>query len=192
MIDILLKTLDRIIDLLRIREKRIQKRFDQIWKPTYSDLQSVHADYYSMFAEVYSIARSGKKKGKDIFADRLHKAIEFIKQKRIAFSPIRQKLEALLQIQMDEKLLILLGKEEQHFLSQVTRYIQIKSLADFEGTRSANLQVELERMARMDQTVAERFILEELPKRIEHLGDDWIEVTKSFNALQMALIQRST
>jgi len=44
----------------------------------------------------------------------------------------------------------------------------------------------------MDQTVAERIVLQELEKRIEHPGEDWIDVSKSFNALQIALIQRST
>ena len=193
MLDMLLKALDRIIDLLRIREKRMQRRFDQIWKPTYNDLQLVHADYYSMFQTVYSFVSQGIKKEEEGGSRECwDKAIQFIKQQRVAFAPIRQKLAALRQLEKDEKLLDILTEEERHFLSEVTSYIRIKSLPDVVGTRSADLQQELERMAGMDETVAERIVLVELEKRIEHLGEDWIDVSKSFNALQVALIQQST
>lgn len=189
MVDLLLKAIDRMIDLLRIREKRMQKRFDQIWKPTYNDLQLVHTDYYSMFQTVYRLVSEGIEKDKD--SESLDKAIQFIKLRRVAFAPIRQKLSALRELQMDERLLATLNEEERRFLSEVTSYIRIKSLPDVVGTRSADLQEELSRIARMDETVAER-VLCQLDERIEHLGEDWIEVSKSFNALQVALIQRST
>ncbi len=192
MVDLLLKAIDRMIDLLRIREKRMQKRFDQIWKPTYNDLQLVHTDYYSMFQTVYRLAFEGIGKDNEVKSERLDKAIQFVKQQRVAFAPIRQKLSALRELQSDEKLLNTLSEEERGFLFQVTSYIRGKSLPDVVGTRSADLQEELRRMARMDETVAERMVLCELDKCIEHLGEDWIEVSKSFNALQVALIQRST
>ena len=193
MVEMLLKALDRIIDLLRIREKRMQKRFDQIWKPTYNDLQLVHADYYSMFQTVYSLMAQGFKEEKEGGSSwRWDKPIQYIKQKRVEFAPIRQKLTALDQFENDERLLEPLTEEERHFLSQVTRYIRIKSLPDVVGTRSADLQVELERMARMDETVGEKIVLEELEERIKRLGEDWIDVSRSFNALQVALIQQST
>jgi translation elongation factor EF-G len=192
-IDILLKALDRMIELLRIQEKRMQRRFEQIWKPTYSDLQAVHADYYWMFQKVYFMLDQGaREETDDGESDQWQKAIQFVKEQRVGFAPIRQKLVALVELQKDKKLLDGLSEEERHFLSQVTMYIRIKSLPDIAGTRSADLQVELERMAGMDQTVAERLVLTDLEHRIEHLGEDWIEVSKSFNNLQLALIRHST
>ena len=191
-LDIMLKVLDRIISLVRLREKRMQKRFDQIWKPTYSDLQLVHADYYTMFQEAYSLISQGAKADTEAaYEEALHKAIDLVKKKRVQFAPLRQKLEALDELKRDERLFDNLSDDEREFISSVIGYIRIKSLPDAVGTRSADLQVELERMARMDQTVAENIVLTQVEERIEHLGDDWINVTDSFNKLQIGLIQQS-
>jgi hypothetical protein len=190
MVDMLLKALDRIIDLLRIREKRMQKRFDQIWKPTYNDLLLVHADYYSMFQTVYSLIAQGSNEEKEGGSSWRWEAIQYIKKKRVEFAPIRQKLTAL-EFKKDERLVELWTEEERHFLAQVTHYIRIKSLQDdeFHKTRSADLLVDLEQ--RLDGAVG-KIVLEVLEERITRLGEDWIDVSRSFNALQVALIQQST
>ncbi len=192
MIDLLLKAIDRIVDLLRMREKRFLKRFEQLWKPTYNDLQSVHADYWSMFQKVHSLLSQGiKEEQEGQPSDCWQRAIEFVKQQRVALAPVRQKLTALGQLATDEALLDELKEEERKYFSEVTAYIGVRSLPDVVGTRSADLQAELERMARMDRTVAERIVFEELDRRIEQLGEDWIDVSKAFNALQVALIRQS-
>ena len=192
MVDMLLKALDRLIDLLRIREMRAQKRFDQIWKPTYNDLQVVHADYYTMFQKVHSLLSEGVKQGEPAASQSWDAAIQFIKQQRIALAPVRHSITALTKLETNETLLETLNEQERHFLSQVTAYIRINSLPDVVMSRSADLQHELERLARMDDTVAERVVFEDLDRRIDHLRRDWIDLSESFNALQIALIQQST
>lgn len=189
-VDILLRAIDRLIDLLKIREKRLQERFDQIWKPTYSDLQSVHSDYYSMFQTVnsfFAAASNDPIQQEDAY----EKAISFLKEKRVAFAPVRQKLVALQEMTSDESFMKVLTDRESEFLFGVQKYMGRSSLPDRVESRSAGLQAELERMAAMDERVASA-MLEDLDSRIEKLGEDWIHVSKLFNQLQIAIIQQST
>jgi hypothetical protein len=48
-------------------------------------------------------------------SDQWQKAIQFVKEQRVGFAPIRQKLVALVELQPDKKLLDRLSKEERHF-----------------------------------------------------------------------------
>jgi len=49
MLDTLMKVVDKVIDLVKIRDKRLKVRYDEIYKGAFTELQTVHADYMQLF-----------------------------------------------------------------------------------------------------------------------------------------------
>lgn len=181
--------LDRLIDLWKTPRKQQKLRFDQIWKPTYQDLERVHADYYAMFQTVLSFFDpSNTDPGS---SDKAHQtAIQYLKKQRVALAPVRQKTAVLETLLHDHKQMQAFTEEEKAFLYGVVDYIRGKSMPDFVGSRSAALQDEIQQIADKDEIAAER-VYQTLDDRIDRLTEDWKQVSSAYNRLQLAVIQKS-
>jgi hypothetical protein len=95
MIEILLKLIDRIIDLKKYQVERLQKTFRDVLDPLFNDLLSVHGDYVRMFEDVRAeLTATGILSGEA----RQHKLLEIaesLRRQRLEFEPVRDKLTAL-------------------------------------------------------------------------------------------------
>jgi hypothetical protein len=123
MIDLLLKAVDRVIDLAKIEDKRIKARYEEIYKPSFEELRSVHADYLSMFTELGWKLRKidPSLPGNDpLGTGSPIEALEFLSTRRIMLLPIREKLSAIG--------MLLQGKGGKRFPEVERRFLQ--SLAD--------------------------------------------------------------
>ncbi len=91
MIDLLLKTVDRVIDLVKIKEKRIKARYEEVYKPSFVELQSVHTNYLNMFTELDSRLQ---KLGPGLLGNdpAAIDALEFLRARRTVLLPVRSKL----------------------------------------------------------------------------------------------------
>ncbi len=95
MIELLLKLIDRLIDLKKYRAERMDKTLHEILDPIFNDLMSVHSNYLRMFEEVQEklaaipdlTTEDGKKKLREI--------AESLRRQRLEFEPVREKLAAL-------------------------------------------------------------------------------------------------
>jgi hypothetical protein len=97
MVEALIKVLDRMIQLLTVRRKRRVRLFTELWQPTFEELRTVHSDYLTMFQscstmlkalEQESVESSRSLRLKDIAAQ--------LRDRRIAFEPVRRQLIALI------------------------------------------------------------------------------------------------
>jgi hypothetical protein len=124
MIDLLLKAVDRIIDLAKIEDKRIKARYEEIYEPSFEELRSIHADYLSMFTELGWKLRKidPSLPGNDpLGTGSPIEALEFLSTRRIMLLPIREKLSVIGTL--------LQGKGRNRFPEVERRFIQ--SLADY-------------------------------------------------------------
>jgi hypothetical protein len=102
MVELALSVIDRIIDLLRIREDRFDRRVRDIHKPILDDFRAVHTDYVSMFNHVVRIldGRADNKSNAPKLSskiwnpshNRAAKAADYLRNRRESFQVIRQRL----------------------------------------------------------------------------------------------------
>jgi hypothetical protein len=121
-IEALLKAMDRVIELSRIREKRFKTRFEEIHKPTFEDLKSVHSDYLLMFTELDQLLRAGRRQPM-IVPDVLNSGIEILSNKRVVFEPVREKLLAFMDTFDDPQWQKPLSETEMLFIDSVREYM---------------------------------------------------------------------
>jgi len=93
MFDGLLKITDRLIELVKYREEKSRRIFDKLIEPIFNDLLLIHKDYLEMFEEVRRML-PGEKDGRKKTQKKLTRTCEYLQQKRLAFEPVRQKLQA--------------------------------------------------------------------------------------------------
>ena len=82
MVDIGLSVLDRLIQLLTVRERNREKYFQQFIEPLYKDAEGIVNDYTALFGEL--IERLGN-------TDSPNEVIAWIEQRRLKMLPLRIK-----------------------------------------------------------------------------------------------------
>jgi hypothetical protein len=97
MIDLLLKALDRLVELARGRVKRTRFRYEEIYKPAFAELQAVHTDYMLMFHD-FAVALGAIPDGATRTDMHAQAALNLLRERRIAFSAVRQKLKTFRSI----------------------------------------------------------------------------------------------
>jgi len=100
MIDTCLSILDRLIKVVAIRGKRRNRLFSELWETTFSELLLVHRDYIEMFEKLKSMLSKLEAEHLDeksyIYAGKVDEIIDYLRQRRIEFEPVRRKLIALI------------------------------------------------------------------------------------------------
>ena len=91
MIELLLKLIDRLIELKKYRSERLLRVFKEILEPTFDELVEVHRNYVGMFADVAAmIPPPGTPPERRIVM--LTDAANALRRKRLEFDPIRRKV----------------------------------------------------------------------------------------------------
>ena len=90
MLELFLKAIDRLIDLIRIGEKRVTWRYDEIYKPSFSDLESVHRDYLAILSE-FRVKLDKIPEGATKDNESATDALAFLQQRRLSLLPVRDK-----------------------------------------------------------------------------------------------------
>jgi hypothetical protein len=202
MINLLLKAIDRVIDLARIDEKRMKARYKEIYKPSFEELQSVHIDYLGMFTDLEWKLRKIDRTlpGNDPSgAESPTEALEFLRARRVTFLPVRQKLMAIEDLLRNTKGIF--PEVEQTFLQSIVDYFIAGGLSTSRySTQSTTLLDQLERII-VNQVAASECIAagenlesnvpslsdvrKECLRAMKELGGSWHEVVERFNALRL-------
>ena len=88
MVDIALSVVDRLIQLLTVRERNREKYFQQFIEPLYRDAEGIVNDYVSLFGELIELLKN---------SDSTEDVIAWIEQRRLKMLPLRIKERALLE-----------------------------------------------------------------------------------------------
>ncbi len=156
--------LDRVITLFKINEKRLQKRFDDIWTPSFKDLEVVNSDYLHMFHEVGCIRHEDDYSTSLTQEERnlLDAAVRYIRPASL-FSADRSRAAAV-----QAKL------ERERTARQSTTTTDTLGLTEEDDDKDLSAIMALERMTKRD------------------LSDDWRRVATAFQALHLSVIKLST
>jgi hypothetical protein len=189
MIELLLKLIDRIIDLKKYETERIEKTFREVLDPLFGDLMNVHRDYLSMFIDVQ---RQLEVQDVGIAEDRqrLHAAAETLRVNRLQFEPVRQKLTALSRELANRKGLKLGPPEADEFVRSVIEYFPQGDLGD--GlSRSSALVVVLRSVAAIDADQLSRHA-KGMPAlvaaTIRNCSEKWVQVCERHASLKAAVL----
>ena len=135
MIELFLKAVDRLMNLIRIGEKRAKARYDEIYKPTFAELQTVHSDYLAFLSEfrvrVEKIP-NGATHGDSAAAD----ALTFLTERRLTLDPVRVKLWAFRDM-LEDNAASGLPQIEKDFLRSLVRYFEATEIIQNENTTYA-------------------------------------------------------
>jgi hypothetical protein len=197
MIELLLKAIDRLIDLVRVREKRTRFRYDEIYKPAFAELQSVHTDYISMF-HGFAVALKAIPDGATASDKHAQAALDFLRERRIALSPVRQKLMTFHSL-VDGDDALDLPKVEKDFLWSLVVYFE-STVAEEEkpSTAATDLLDKLEIALTPPRTPEEdgEFSLSEVRDScdgvIRELERSWSKATTDFNKLRFEVTQQTS
>jgi len=87
MVDIGLSIVDRLIQLLTIRQRNREAYFNQFIEPLYRDAEGVVNDYVALFGDLIELLKK---------ADSTEEVIAWIEQRRLKMLSLRMKMRALL------------------------------------------------------------------------------------------------
>lgn len=96
MIELLLRLIDRLIDLKKYRNERLLRIFHEILEPTFNELLAVHSDYIAMFTDFAAMLPNENMPPEQRTAA-LAQAANFLRRKRIEFEPVRTKIESFVK-----------------------------------------------------------------------------------------------
>jgi hypothetical protein len=209
MIELFLKAIDRVIDLLRIREKRAVNRYEEIYKPSFAELQSVHSDYVAMLTE-FAIRVKKIPDGATEADETAKDAMEFLRQRRTALSAVREKLWAFKSLLEDDDQAKDLPELEREFLWSLVSYFEATEIIqDTKNTTYATdlldkLEIALKPVEVRDAN-AERdedierspsftlnYVKQECNGVIRWLGVAWSKTVVIFNKLRMERTQHGS
>lgn len=120
MLTALLAIVDRLIELVKVRQTQRSNFFQKIIEPSFTDLLMVHQDYVAMFTDVLDLLSSQRQMEEDIQRE---KALQMLKQRRITLEPLREKLRALELVTESERGQI--DKNTYAFLHALADYLFI-------------------------------------------------------------------
>jgi hypothetical protein len=143
MIELLLQLIDRLIDLKKYQAERVEKTFKEILDPVFSDLLLVHGDYVRMFEDVQQQLIAIPNLDNDDGRKRLLEVAETLRQRRLEFEPVRQKLGAMTrELSTDASKLsrTMDSKEAEAFVVSVLEYFPRAELGDQSSRSSALIE----------------------------------------------------
>lgn len=88
MIDTAVKVVDRLISLLREREKRIDAYFDEFIEPIYSDISLVVEDYFSLFHQLVEKLEN---------EEDVEVVIKWLEERRYEYLPLSIKVRGMMK-----------------------------------------------------------------------------------------------
>ena len=198
MIDLLLKAIDRMIALFKIRDKRMRARYEEIYKPSFAELQSVHADYLDMFTELETklLKIDPTLPGNDLLAV---EALEFLRARRIKLLAVREKLWAI-QALATGKAAQNLPKEEREFLWSLVAYFTIAGVVEYRyykySSRSTlfldHLETMVHKVAAPDSISDISRVRKQCREAISELRVSWGAVVEQYNELRLRYTHRAT
>lgn len=87
MIETILSVIDRLIQLLSIKENLNEKQFENILKPLYEGAESIYRDYLKTFDDLETMIYNCVEE---------EKLIRFLEARRLEYLPVRMKVRAVL------------------------------------------------------------------------------------------------
>jgi len=205
MLDSLLKALDKLIELARIKQKREKARLDEFFTPAFNEVQAVHADYLAMFTDL-AIRIDKIPDGADHEHPVAQETLEFLTQRRIVQRPVREKLRALSSIGFADHY----SDHERFFLAALDSYLRQTTLTGNEmASVSTDILNQLKTVLGVDLTeedlevdVASRYlrnerirldrVAENCKDRCERLESAWLRLSEYHAKLKLHVISRST
>lgn len=134
MIDLLLKALDKAIELAKRREDIKDRELDKVFVPLYADIERIHCDYLKSFNAVHDAVkltnaeerryRSGGLEVEKVwdaqakYADQLRSSIELLHNCRTQYEPLRMKCQLLGRAMIRQNS----RNPEQRFIAAVVDY----------------------------------------------------------------------
>lgn len=93
MLDLLLRILDNIKQLIELKDKRQDTIFEKLIEPIFNDLQIVHQDYLETLGQLHDLLPCKTDKA-DLYRRKIKKAEEFLTARSIKLEPVRERLRA--------------------------------------------------------------------------------------------------
>ena len=192
MIDALIKIVDRLISLQKIRTDRREKLFNRILEPALNDLLLIHGDYLAMFEEIDQMLLDKRTESKQSAIETLKSATDLLRQRRIQFEPVRVKLRELLSVIENQSL----GEEEEEYLHAIVSYFPRGGLR---GRRPSSQSAEaLTRMELLLEQITEDQLDDDpdfaqlityIRKTLVDQKQAWSDVCVAFAKLKIAIHQ---
>ncbi len=185
MLDALVKIIDRLIELAKYREERFRRIFDKLIEPTYEDLTIIHSDYLEMFQTVYDLLPT-EKANSAAYTMQMHKAKQFLIEKRKKFAPDRVRFEATaraLWLKHDA-----VSNTVWPFISAILHYLLFNNRSlGFDETGKAKKRAEGTRSAGVLHCIEDedRDVRNVVSREIEDLGKRWEEINRIYAELRV-------
>ena len=192
MIELLLKLIDRLIDLKKYRAERLYKTFQDILDPIFNDLMSVHSNYLRMFEGVEEQLKALPDLDSEDGKRGLREIAESLRRRRLEFEPVREKLAALTR-ELGGGLHGLPPKigpaEAQEFVASVIQYFPVGNITN-RSSRSTVLVMALRGAAEITPAQVDRYG-QSLPELVTSTMNDcrekWSSVCDSYAKLKIAV-----
>ncbi|MDH3747338.1 MAG: hypothetical protein OER97_03960 [Gammaproteobacteria bacterium] len=155
MLDLFLSIIDRLIQLKGFRDARAAKRFQEIYQPSFEELLLVHRDYVGMFTplskldQMHDSSRRMSWEETQVVGKAVVTALEYVRERRVEFEPVRGKLRALVELlnELD------LATAEAKFIRAVLDYLSPVTRLE----KDESLQIDL---GHLGKSVSTRVVLE--------------------------------
>jgi len=173
-LDALVSVADRLIELLKYREERRAKLFDDLVEPVMNQLTEIHADYLRIL-ETLRQKLAGVTE--ETSAATVRDATEYLLEARIDKEPLRRKLIALVQQ-------LAIARREEPLIAFARACVQyLESGQGVPGTLGTMLLHEF--TAGDPVTTAQRIQTDILPSVTDNSRQKWEDVTQAFAAARL-------
>ncbi len=95
MVELLLKLIDRVIDLKKYQADRLKKAVESDLDPVFDELMAVHGDYVRMFEDALAQLMAIEDSTTTLGRQKLAAAAEALRHRRLEFEPVRAKIMAM-------------------------------------------------------------------------------------------------